>query len=279
VDTAVQKTLGIKIRQRLGLLNNRNLYWASGKPNFGDWIGPRLYKEISGQEPYFLNTQVRWPAQTTLSVGSILGAVIIPDNTVIWGSGILASDQNFQRPKKIHAVRGPRTWKRCKELGYSCPEVFGDPAILLSRFYNPQVVQTFELGIIPHYVDIEAARAFYANEENVKIIDVRQSVDTVVADILSCRVLVSSSLHGIILSHTYNRSCAWIEFSKKLDGDGVKFNDYFEAPGPFSVPKPKIVKSNTTIQQFIGWAEDSASPDIEQLREPLLQACPFPRKI
>ena len=75
-----------------------------------------------------------------------------PDS-IVWGTGCIAPGRIGQTPKKIYAVRGPLTKKELDKRGISCPEIYGDPALLFPQIYNPKIEKKYKLGIIPHYID------------------------------------------------------------------------------------------------------------------------------
>lgn len=188
----------------------------------------------------------------------------------------MSRDATFPMPWRTLAVRGPYTRKRFMELGYPCPEVYGDPAILLPRVYQPPRSGTVhELGIIPHYVDFPQVSAWYANDPRIKVIDVTHPVDQVINQITSCARTVSSSLHGVIVSHAYQIPSRWARFSDGVLGDGVKFLDYFASGGVDRV-SPIDIRSKTNIEQLNDQVAEAPMPDLLPLLEPLMAACPFP---
>jgi len=58
--------------------------------------------------------------------------------TVVWGSGVSGQERSFVHPQNILSVRGPKTKEFCDRYQVKCPEVYGDPALLLSRVYRPE---------------------------------------------------------------------------------------------------------------------------------------------
>lgn len=193
--------------------------------NFGDEITPWLFKKMYGVD-------IEKPCNpkddnVLLGVGSIMR--LANKNTEVWGSGIRNIDQqDFNGAKKFHAVRGPFTRKRLLELGMQCPQVYGDPGMLLPTYYSPQIEQKYELGIVPHLVDREAVNDKFGNFKGVKIIDLdSKDIEDVVDQFLECKHIVSTSLHGIITAVAYGIPVKWMKASDKINGDDIKFYDFW----------------------------------------------------
>lgn len=90
------------------------------------------------------------------------------------------------------------------------------------------------MGIIPHYIDIDnpvLAQFLNAHKEDVLLIDlVHYDKWTDIPDqIVSCDCILSSSLHGLIVSDSYNIPNVWIGLSNELTGGDFKFYDYFSS--------------------------------------------------
>lgn len=263
--------------QNLGLHRDRLMWWCNTEPaNFGDWIGPVLFRHRRGRWPVLAPVYMRPNrAPVHVAAGSILGAVSVPDVAMVWGTGIMRRDTSFAAPREIRAVRGPVTAARCRDLGYACPDVFGDPGIVLPRYLPLRQGSEFRLGVIPHFVDQPVTQRLFAGREDLLVIDVTLPVEEVVAEIQRCAVLVSSSLHGVIVSHAFGRPCAWVEFSGNLAGDGTKFADYFLSAGLEAPPPPPRVDAGTPPEALERLARAAALPDLSRLAERLLDACPF----
>src|SRR5690606_5726399 len=128
------------------------------------------------------------------------------------------------------SVRGPLSRKRFIDMGIDCPEVYGDPAILLPKFYNPVISTTHKMGVIPHYVDKDnSAIAGLTKLDDVKEIDVFLDFKNFVKELKSCEFTLSSSLHGVIISHSYGIPSVWVKFSDKVLGGNFKFEDYYSS--------------------------------------------------
>ena len=214
-----------------------DLYWyRGGTQNMGDEIAPYIISKILGWSREQLPEKpVQQPEKSRrevlISVGSVMR--LSAKNTLIWGSGIRNVDQEVKEAKRYLAVRGPITRRRLIQLGYDCPEVYGDPAILLPQYYRPNVKKKYKLGIIPHFMDYPFIAEKFSKNAEVQIIDVRTNdIEDVVRQILSCCHIVSSSLHGIILSVSYGVPVRWIKCSNNIKGDDSKFYDYFSSLTP-----------------------------------------------
>ena len=155
----------------------------------------------------------------------------------VWGSGLMyeydAAENQLVRPVRIHAVRGEATRQKISEiLGRSVSCVLADPGILASRII-PAGEKQWDVGIIPHFRD-KSMPVFQEMLEvypNSVFIDVQQNPEIVLKQISQCRKTISTSLHGIIVSDSYNIPCCWVECSNNVPGSGYKFHDYFSSFG------------------------------------------------
>ncbi len=264
------------------------LYWWGGdikgeSKNFGDLLSLYLTKKISGKKVISIEHPSRGPYKhffkNYICIGSIIAAA--SKKSVIWGSGIIHKNQHIENAK-FAAVRGPRTRQRILELGYSCPEIYGDPAILLPDYYNPQIKKQYKIGIIPHYVDYEEIKKFIKNSNDINVIDlVTRNIEDVVDEILKCEAIVSSSLHGVIVGQAYNIPSLWVKFSNKLGGDNVKFFDYFESMN-IDFKEEIFVKPSELSLEVINSLLHKHSSALKidkdillKRKRELIEACPF----
>ncbi len=237
-------------------------------------MGPYLFRKITGREPRWRKPSNRALATVFVTAGS-LGRWIREDS-IVWGTGIIRRDEELFRPAEVTAVRGPRTRARFLELGYDCPDVYGDPGILLPLFYRPgEAARSHRVGIIPHYVDLDEVRRTFDGAQHVHVIDVRRPLEAVVRDIVASESIVSSSLHGLLTSHAYGVPAAWVEFTGALGGDGTKFIDYY-ASASVEPPEPTPIRDLWRVEDLERLALNAPLPDLVPLRKPLLEACPFP---
>lgn len=176
-----------------------------------------------------------------VAIGSIIEEATA--NTVVWGAGISHRNTKISSYADIRAVRGPKTLQRMKELGLKTEGVsMGDPAILLPKYYFPNVDKKFKIGLIPHKSEFKIMREKIAKLDvldRISLIDLCDpNIESVVQNILKCESIFSTSLHGIIVSHSYGIPALWIK-NADLIGDDVKFEDYFASVG---IPQYKPIE-------------------------------------
>lgn len=251
--------------------------WYTGQANnFGDVLNPILLARISGKRVINARDAMVPPwAPVYSAIGSIIGSEW-NDGVVVWGSGLLSEGRPLKgRPREILAVRGPRTRDALQRRGLPCPHVFGDPALLLPRFFPILPTNEFALGVIPHYVDrgSSSVRSLLA-EEGALFIDILSGVHNVLNSIARCSMIASSSLHGLIVADAYGIPSAWVQFTEQIvGGTPFKFLDYFESVGkPKSVPL--VLRGNPSLNQII---DRVSPPKVDLDLDRLLAACPFRR--
>ncbi len=259
-----------------------NLFWTGKEdvcPNFGDMIGPYLYTKITGRQPRLKKPSNFSITTTFLTVGSILSWC--REDSVVWGSGIVFRDQTFPNPHSVHAVRGPLTRERFLKQGYSCPSVYGDPALLLPLFFSPEGSSNYILGVVPHYVDKSQCELFIKASDDIQIIDVFNEVEVVVENILKCDYVISSSLHGLIIAHAYGIKAHWVKFSDKLWGDDVKFLDHFRSLGLVGDLQCDVISKEMELDELLELFGDSFQPSkdvVKSIQVGLIESCPFSSK-
>lgn len=267
--------------------NKIRLFWwnevviqGKSKENYGDLLGKYLVEKISGKDVVFIRPNKfsiqDWFAPIYVTVGSILTHV--NKKCIVWGSGIISKVYKI-KPAKFLAVRGPQTRKHLIAQGFEVPEIYGDPGLLLPRFYNPEVEKQYSIGIVPHYNDYKTVHANYGKIFGVQVIDLMTNdIEKTTRDLLACERIISSSLHGIIVAHAYGIPAVWQKFSDKVFGDDIKYQDYFESVHI----KPYKSDLNTTLMPVEELAllfnTYESLPDANQIRcicDKLMAVCPF----
>ena len=253
---------------------------GKSKENYGDLLGKYLVEKISQKKVIWAK-----PSKFSLydffspiyvTIGSILTNV--NSKCIVWGSGIVSKDYPIKNAKFL-AVRGPQTRKLLLKQGYEVPEVYGDPALLLPKFYNPKIKKAYAIGIIPHYSDFNRVKDFYKNEDSILLIDLMtNNIEKTTDDFLKCKKIVSSSLHGLIVAHAYGIPAVWQKFSGDIFGDDIKYQDYFESVG-IAPYKPEIVSDKMKLEVLdLLFSQMDARPrqeNIEEICSKLMDVCPF----
>jgi pyruvyltransferase len=245
------------------------LYYCDS-PNWGDALSPVLCGLLSGRPV----KKMLWHHQHRyLAIGSILGNS--NRRAEVWGGGFIWPDEKLaEPPEAVHAVRGPRTRARLLAQGIDCPEIYGDPALLFPRFFNPPVTQTYAVGIIPHFSDKESdwVKQQQSNPDpQVRIIDVEGGIEPFVEAVKSCELIVSSSLHGLICADAYGVPNLWVKLSDILWGGSFKFCDYFESVGR-ETPVPVIPDAATSLAEV---TRCHRPYEVRINLRPLITVCPF----
>jgi pyruvyltransferase len=202
-------------------------YWWNEVLNFGDALAPYLLE-------HFADVEVEWGTishSKIASIGSILEHIPPLWDGVILGSGRLLEGSRLHLQgmrsgvtAKVLAVRGPLTAR-----GIPGNFAIGDPGILADELVGHQE-KVWDLGIIPHFTDTELAPRFQklvpAPFVSTVISPMGDPLD-VLRQIGSCRKIVTSSLHGMILADAFAIPRR-VELCKGTikDGGDFKFRDY-----------------------------------------------------
>jgi len=200
-------------------------YWGDHDgPNFGDILNGPLLNHYGVKYKHTRDHK----EGNLFVIGSV--ARLAKPGSIVAGSGAIRTTEVYNSSVDFRFVRGPRTRDMVLKGGGECPKIYGDPALLLSRFVPPQK-KKYKVGVTVHYVH----RRPHIIDELKKLghhyIDIFNDDPLAVAkEISSCEKMMSTSLHGIIAAHAYGIPAAHFHFGgKKLHGDGVKFKDHYEA--------------------------------------------------
>lgn len=221
-------------------------YWGDVPQNFGDVL-TRNILEYFGVDFKHTNEHKKANMFATGSIARLAG----PGDTII-GSGMIRKGEKANPQAIWKSVRGPLTRANVIRCGGECPEIYGDPALLLPLFCQPSE-KKHKIGIVPHYQDYNKIKSSYGEKYHVINLVNKNPLEPA-KEISSCEKIISSSLHGIISAHAYGIPAARVKFSK-LHGDGSKFDDYCASVGVSS----KISSINDPIYSV------GTIPDLEPL--------------
>lgn len=246
--------------------------------NLGDELNYYLIRELTGKRIFNYFNMRFLNIRNYCCIGSIVDSC--NKHSYIWGTGAMSPEFKMNKePQKVCAVRGPLTRECLLAHGIECPEVYGDPALLLPLIYKPRTTKRYKVGIIPHICDFDNSLVGNLTQQEkgdgLTIIKMGDYADwhDVINEINECEFIVSSSLHGLILSDAYKIPNVWVEFSDKVLGKGFKFRDYFGSVGKDSEAVPIRITAQTKLSELLSYKERWRPIEIDLGK--LINACPF----
>lgn len=195
------------------------LYWHQSN-NFGDALSPWLVEKITGERPTPVTPAEGRPFIVT---GSIFKGDL--PRGIVWGAGCAFEWEleNINPPGELEivAMRGAVSTKAVEKAGHS-PAATGDPGFLVPCFYTPKQLPKIDVAIMCSWVDYDdVIRKF----PGVPVINSMDAIERVVDQICACTLLLSSSLHGLVVAEAYGVDTRWVSFSDRMIGDGFKYRD------------------------------------------------------
>ncbi|WP_019904167.1 polysaccharide pyruvyl transferase family protein [Methylobacterium sp. 77] len=233
------------------------LAWAASSKkfpyaNFGDALSAVMVAAISGR--VVRHAAFDSNSERLVAVGTI-GHAVSNGTLHMWGTGLDAqrcpgnpNPAPYQRPAgtefHVHAVRGPKTGAVLRAQGIAVPEIYGDPVYLLPKFWPmDHVVKTHEIGVIVHLTELASQDPAAAvldvmtrygippeRKGDIRIINTiterdAPSLRAKVEEIVSCRHILSTSLHGLVIAECYGIPSAWFATYGKGEGRELKLDD------------------------------------------------------
>ena len=208
-------------------MNEISLYWYNNKINFGDILSPIIIEYLSG-----LKCKYSVDKNKLISLGSILDKShpILP-NDIIWGSGCRGI-YYIHNDIDVRLVRGPLTRNTLLKYNIACPEKYCDPGVLTPFIFNINLNEniTNEMLFLLHFND----RKYYnlniliKNFENKNIPYIFMDTDNIqyiLSKIAASKYVISSALHGIIVSECMGKPTAYLRLRNKEPV--FKYTDYY----------------------------------------------------
>jgi pyruvyltransferase len=246
--------------------------WWTKADNFGDLLSPWLISKMTGREVAFSDRS----RPHYLAVGSVLN--LATEHSTVWGAGAFGVEDasRFDRQATYTAVRGPLSRARLVTAGIECPEVYGDPALLAPAYFAPDVPKRYEYGIVTRWLE----RRWHDAEigPGVRLIHLETTdVEGVIEAMLSCRRIVTGSLHGLIIADAYGLPSAWV-LHRTAYGGMFKFFDYFATVNKLRTAQ----RFNPSLPVTAARLGDELTFDARPITfdyHALLDACPFLRRV
>lgn len=243
--------------------NSRNLEAAE---NLGDYLSQIVVDHMLNEYGLSWDTDVG-KTKHLYAVGSILAHGY--QNATVWGSGLLNGNTKKARiclhlqKLDVRAVLEPLTRDVLLSNGQKCPEIYGDPAIILPKIYStPTSKKKYEVSVILHHTHAYDSSSIpdYCNKIEILTSDYKHFVDEVCAS----KRIISSTLHGIILAESYGIPAILLADDSI---DMFKYRDYYYGTG-----RTKIVTART-VQEALS-RDPLPVPNFADQRCALEQAFP-----
>jgi pyruvyltransferase len=234
--------------------------------NFGDSLFHALVNRMTGRE--LQTASARYSGPIFYPGGSVLH--LCKQGDIAWGVGANLNASRWRGRKQfednfdIRSVRGPLTASFVKDfLQLPSPVVAGDSALLVPRYFPEwrSIQSQGTIALVRHYAD-EAGTTVVSDE--VLMIDPLRDPAVVVPEILSCELVVSSSLHGIIVAESFGIPARWLKSDTKGPAS-MKFYDYYLQTG--RAPRPAASLEEAVL------AGGEPLPDLDD--EVLLETFPW----
>jgi len=219
-------------------LMKRQMFWLSDQ-NAGDYLS-RIVVTKAARHLGLKSMRHSEGIGRLLAIGSILHYA--RDGDVIWGTGVngkVKMDKHRFTQLDVRMVRGPLTRKFLTDRGISVEPLYGDPALLLP-YLCPEYTRAPVPGkiiLIPNINDLPFCNDIHPN--SVQLISPMMHWKSMLAEILTSELVITSSLHGIVLSEAFGVP---VRFVMPVGGETLfKYRDYYQGTGRDILDVPKAI--------------------------------------
>jgi len=224
--------------------------------NMGDLFNENIMSDVFGTkyicEPSFMKCEVtgigsflnfifknKTEKVTLKEIAKKIAFEIYAAPCYTWGTGVLdecADVKSGLARKNVEfvAVRGMLTKNEIEKItNKKINPVLGDGGILASQLLSSVPEKKYKIGLIPHFREFDSIKVEWIKKAypGIHIIDLKKEPVSVVREIGECEVIISSSLHGLIVADSFNIPNVRIFMSDAPLGTGFKFDDYYSAYG------------------------------------------------
>jgi glycosyltransferase involved in cell wall biosynthesis len=234
-------------------------WWIRPAPgNMGDWLSPYIINKLTGYSVGYAGAD----SAKLISLGSI--GRYTNEKHVVWGTGISGRHTPLNAHAKYLAVRGPYTAESVQESGGVAPEIFGDPGILMQDIYQAKSKpEKGRYGLVRHFVHQDCKLNLSDDICDINImLSSTEDIENFVEQINKCEAVVTTSLHVMILCHSYKIPCRLIDIpedGRSVHGDGIKYKDFYEGAGVKYLPHVDVGRKLTGIDICSIVSDDFAS--------------------
>jgi pyruvyltransferase len=251
------------------------LYWWSDftmtNHNVGDELSALIVELVGKRDVVWAS-----PEECEMAaIGSIAEVILEARRNspiVTWGSGFIGDGPTLRHTRlAVAALRGPSSAAR---LGLDGEVPLGDPGLLASLLLRRRPATRRAIGIVPHYADLDLPIIEAWASTPSAVISPRLPAMEFLEAVASCELILSSSLHGLIVADSLGVANHWTRLSGRLTGHSFKFRDYLRCLGrseePTKLPTPDAM-SQTLVDDLVN---AYGSVDVTSTQEALLRAFP-----
>lgn len=252
--------------------NKVNLEYFREAINLGDSLSGVVCEYMLAQKGLSFSTRSREKYSHLIAIGSLLGGRGFFD-AVVWGGGVRSFSEAASLGKRkyiqkldIRAVRGPISRQILQQAGkYTCPEIYGDPAILMPEIYPSCPQKSNKVALVSHFLScdtIPEENADCIKKIDIKTTDYAQFID----EITKCSKVISSSLHGIILAESYGIPAVFLGKCREIEW--LKYYDWY-----FSTHRTNIRIAHS-IKEALEM-DPLPLPKLNEMRSNLIASFPY----
>lgn len=255
--------------------NKVNLFWTgtyrgniTDHENLGDYLSVIVVDYMLKKRGLSLTTETD-RTEYLYAIGSIIGFGL--QDATIWGSGLLCKENSYRlvcSKLDIRAVRGPYTKEFLDKMGVKCPEIYGDPAILMPIIYPDILEKKYPCSIILHHSsklrkNISELEDIGLHYIEIKTTDYKHFID----ELVQSDMVISSALHGIILAESYGVPAVYLKDDEI--NHNFKFDDYYSGTGRIQYEYAR------TIDEAIKVKPTNNLPNLENMQSALMEYFPY----
>lgn len=245
----------------------RGRQWLYGQ-NFGDYLSLVIVGEFLKRSGIF-PIPVESGNNRLLALGSVMHFGETGD--VVWGTGV-----NGKVPMEkykfdnldVRMVRGPLTREFLMQRGTSVPDdVYGDPALLLPKLFPKFKWKPISgrVSVLPNFNEFEQVSKLVP--DNFHLISPIGYWKGIVKDILHSELVLTSSLHGLIISEVFGIP---VRFVAPFGGETLfKYEDYLLGTGRSLEKRPKSFLEGIHTSMGVGFAAPKVDMELMIERFPL----------
>ena len=256
--------------QGLAVPQKVNIEWWNNDINIGDTLSPVICNYLLEKKGINAERSVK-KTKHLYALGSVIGHKEF--DATIWGSGIIGLTRipSIVNNSKyiqydIRALRGPLSKEIMKSAGYNVEGcALGDPGVLMPLIYSPSHRnKKYKYTVIVHH-EMESVR----NVKSEHFLSVKtKDYKGFISQILESEVVISSSLHGIILAESYGIPAVFLMQGKEVENQMFKYYDWYYSTERYNVTVARTIEEAKTMKPM-------DLPELTEMRESLLNSFPY----